>query len=90
MALKIAEYQKISPETKIHFQPFTKSEGKTDSQELLWVHQEPWQLELLINYGNTVSMIDATYKTTKYDLPLLFVTMHTNRLQCGCQVHHKN
>ena len=35
VALKIAEYQKLSPETKIHFQLFTKSdEGESDSQEL--------------------------------------------------------
>jgi len=71
--LKVAEYHNLSPDTKIHFQPFIKSES--NSTELLWVHQEPWQQELLIKYSNTVSMIDATYKTTKYDLPLFFITV---------------
>ena len=28
-------------------------------QNLLWVHQSKWQLQLL---GNTISLIDATYK----------------------------
>ena len=80
VALKVAEYRKLSPDTNIHFQPFIKSdEGGT---ELLWVHQEPWQQELLIKYGNTVSMIDATYKTTKYDLPLFFITVRTNIGYC--------
>lgn len=32
----------------------------------------------MIKYGNTMSLIDATYKTTKYDLPLFFVTVWTN------------
>ena len=32
----------------------------------------------MIRYGNTMSLIDATYKTTKYDLPLFFVTVRTN------------
>ena len=74
VSMKTAEYHKLSPETKIHSQPFTKPIDNENSNgtELLWVHQEPWQQDLLIKYGNTVSMIDATYKSTKYDLPLFF------------------
>lgn len=59
--LKVAEYHKLSPEAKIYFQPPTKSDENENSTELLWVYQEPWQQELLIKYGNTMSMIDATY-----------------------------
>ena len=33
-------------------------------------------------YGNTITMIDATYKTSKYDLPLLFVCVKTNHGYC--------
>ena len=47
-------------------------------QTLLWIYQEEWQQNLLIKYGNTMTLIDATYKTTKYDLPLFFVTVRTN------------
>ena len=59
-----------------------ESGDKTDTdiqlqQNLLWVHQTNWQREMLVKYGNT---IDATYKTTLYDVPLffVFVTVRTN------------
>ena len=45
---------------------------------LLWIHQEKWQQELLTKYGNDISLIDATYKTTKYELPLFFLSVRTN------------
>ena len=46
-------------------------------QSLLWVHQTKWQREILAKYGNTMTLIDATYKTTKYDIPLFFVTVRS-------------
>lgn len=33
---------------------------------------------MLVKYGNTMTLIDATYKTTLYDVPLFFVTVRTN------------
>ena len=39
-------------------------------QSLLYIHQEKWQQDLMLKYGNTISLIDATYKITKYELPL--------------------
>ena len=48
------------------------------SQPLLWVHQNEWQKELLVKYGNVITLIDATYKTTKYDLALFFLCVKTN------------
>ena len=47
-------------------------------QSLLWVHQTTWQQQLKLRYGNTISLIDATYKTTKYDLALFFICVKTN------------
>ena len=47
-------------------------------QTLLWIHQSKWQQELLARYGNTISVIDATYKITKYDLALFFICVRTN------------
>ena len=47
-------------------------------QSLLWVHQTTWQQQLILRYGNTISLIDATYKTTKYDLALFFICVKTN------------
>ena len=44
----------------------------------MWVHQTKWQREMLSKFGNTMTLIDATYKTTLYDLALFFVTVRTN------------
>ena len=46
-------------------------------QNILWIHQSKWQQHLLERYGNTISLIDATYKTTKYDLALFFICVKT-------------
>ena len=48
------------------------------AQNLLWVHQQQWQKEVLARYGNIISLIDATYRTMKYELPLFFVCVRTN------------
>ena len=62
----------------------TEGSPKIDSeipelqQNLLWVHQTKWQKEMLVKYGNTMTLIDATCKTTLYDVPLFFVTVRTN------------
>ena len=63
----------------------SEREGKVDCQtgeqsqrhSFLWVHQYKWQKDLL-KYGNTICLIDATHKTTKYELPLFFVSVRTN------------
>ena len=38
--------------------------------KLLFVHQTKWQKRLLNKYGNELTLLDATYKTTRYALPL--------------------
>ena len=43
-------------------------------QTLLFVHQEPWQQELLKRYGNKMMLMDAAYRTTRYEVALVFVT----------------
>ena len=50
----------------------------TYDQPLLWVYQTDWQKELLARYGNFISLIDATYKTTRYELALFFICVRTN------------
>ena len=51
---------------------------KTLTKGLLFVHQTKDQRRLLERYGNETSMLDATYKTTKYSPPLFFVVVKTN------------
>ena len=55
-----------------------KETSKECTQTFLWIHQNKWQKELLVKYGNIITLIDATYKTTKYDLALFFLCVRTN------------
>ena len=87
---KIEQWKELSPTSRYHFRPYRKNneeatecESKGDFEEtILWVHQESWQQQLMIMYGNTISLMDATYKTTKYDLPLFFISVRTNSGYC--------
>ena len=45
---------------------------------LLFAHQSKFQKRMLKRYGNSIYLLDATYKTTKYSLPLFFVVVKTN------------
>ena len=47
-------------------------------QQLMFVHQTTFQRGLLKRYGNYACFLDATYKTTKYALPLFFLAVKTN------------
>lgn len=58
-----------------------EGEGHSEDDEankLLFVHQSKWQRRLLQRYGNEMCLLDATYKTTRYALPLFFLVVHTN------------
>ena len=50
----------------------------TSNNGLLFVHQTSWQRRLLNRYGNELCLLDATYRTTKYSLPLYFLVVKTN------------
>ena len=45
---------------------------------LLFVYQNEEQSRLLARYGDELSLLDATYKTTRYTLPLFFLVVKTN------------
>lgn len=45
---------------------------------LLFCHQTQWQRQLLAKYGQEICLLDATYRTSKYALPLFFVCVKTN------------
>ena len=55
-----------------------KVDDGTSNKCLLFVHQTSWQRRLLNRYGNELSFLDATYRTTKYSLPLYFLVVKTN------------
>ena len=52
--------------------------AKEQQGRLLLVHQTAWQSRLLSRYGQELAFLDATYKTTKYSLPLFFIVVKTN------------
>ena len=55
-----------------------KRKSKSSQKSLLFVYQEPWQKRLLLRYGNELVLLDATYRTTRYALPLFFSVVKTN------------
>ena len=48
------------------------------SNGLLFVYRSKWQGRLLQKCGNELPFLDATYKTTRYALPLFFLVVKTN------------
>lgn len=51
---------------------------KTQGEGILVVHQSQDQRSLLLRYGNELCLLDATYKTSKYVLPVFFVAVKAN------------
>ncbi|CAB4019209.1 Calcium-responsive transcription factor, partial [Paramuricea clavata] len=66
----------VSPEN-----PASEGDGEVEAditQNLLFIHQTTWQKRLLARYGNEITLLDATYKTMRYELPLFFIVVKTN------------
>ena len=84
LRLKIEHWKQDNPTSLYFYQSLINSEDHSStsandsSRTLLFVHQESWQQDLLSRYGNTISLMDATYKTTKYEVALFFITVKTN------------
>ena len=55
-----------------------KLTSNTCKQSLLFLHQTTWQRRLLKKYGDNICLLDATYRTTRYSLPLFFLAVKTN------------
>lgn len=85
---KITDWE--SADVKIYFRPLVSSQVervstddldnvvlKSDKNGLLFIHQTDWQRRLLSKYG-CMCLLDATYKTTKYAVPLFFLCVRTN------------
>jgi len=92
LQLKIEEWKASNPDSSFFFRAYKSNSDSAETcdtaktlntldaadQTLLYVQQEKWQKAQLIQYGNTVTLMDATYKTTKYSIPLFFVCVKTN------------
>ena len=79
LQLKVQKWKRDSPNSKFYFRPYKKStkdsEIDTVDPTLPYIHQGPWQQEVMVKYGNTISLMDATYKTTKYELALFLLQL---------------
>ena len=76
---KIKIWKEKNPQDNYFYRAKADGSSSDDKhhQELLFVHQSEQQRHLISRYGN-ICLLDATYKTTKYALPLFFVCVKTN------------
>lgn len=44
----------------------------------VFVHQSNWQRRMLLRYGTKICLIDATYATTAYEMPLFMLCVPSN------------
>ena len=65
---------KSSANYSVFFRPLSD----THSENFLLVYQTKCQQDLMRRYGNEICLLDATYKTTRYSLPMFFVVVPTN------------
>ena len=61
-----------------YYEEEVKLTSNTCKQPLLFVHQTTWQRRLLKKYGDNICLLDASYCTTRYLLPLFFLAIKTN------------
>jgi hypothetical protein len=54
------------------------NEDLSDWCDVVFIHQSRWQQRMLQLYGSDICLIDATYRTTAYDLPLVCLAVATN------------
>ncbi len=73
-----SEDEKIDDDSDINDDEEMLVDDGTLNKGLLFVYQAQWQKRLLNRYGNELCLLDATYKTTKYCLPLYFLVVKTN------------
>lgn len=50
----------------------------SQSSPVVFAHQSKWQQDMLQLYGSCMCLIDATYRTTVYDMPLFFLCVFSN------------
>ncbi|XP_047126914.2 uncharacterized protein LOC100199509 isoform X1 [Hydra vulgaris] len=78
LLIKCEEWKKCDPSVKVFLRPNCSGEDGGDKCSFLFVYQSQWQQHLLMRYGTEILLLDATYRTTRYSLPLFFLTVKTN------------
>ena len=77
---KIEEWKKADKFFSIFYRAKTKElmEKENEPNSFLFVFQSKRQEYLLQRYGSELILLNATNKTTRYALPLFFLTVKTN------------
>ena len=73
----VQQLEKDYPSDNVFFRAKADGTNVEAKSSLLFVHQTEKQRRLLARYGRIV-LLDATYKTTKYAIPLFFLVVKTN------------
>lgn len=89
---KINGWEEASPNDSFFFRPYVSNTNSHNSlsgecddvtvsgdagRGLLLVYQSAWQKQMLAKYG-FMTLLDATYRTTRYALPVFFLCVRTN------------
>ena len=77
---KVLEWTEENSENVVFYRPKSTEEAEHGGDRFMFLFQSEWQRRLLAKYSNKMVFLDATYRTTKYALPLFFLCVHTN---CG-------
>lgn len=77
----IDDWRRERPEDKFEFCASTVNADEEESESssgFFFLYQSSWQMRLLNLYGNELCLLDATYRITKYSIPLFFLCVKTN------------
>ena len=74
------DYNETDDEVDIEFDEIktNSTQSSIDDGKMLFVYQSFEMKEMFHRFGNELLLLDATYKTTKYTLPLFFLVVKTN------------
>jgi hypothetical protein len=79
LSVEVKSWRNDNPDACIYFRQSAVVQRPTaEEQPFLFVYQNSWQKHMLQRYGEEMVFLDATYRTTKYALPLFFLCVHTN------------
>ena len=82
------DYNETDDEVDIEFDEIktNSTQSSIDDGKMLFVYQSFEMKEMFHRFGNELLLLDATYKTTKYTLPLFFLVVKTNLIFQVCAV----
>jgi hypothetical protein len=74
----VDQWQERQQDDSFFYRSHGTLEDDNQSADFLFCYQANWQKRLLARYGGDLCLLDATYRTSKYALPLFFLCVRTN------------